>query len=282
MSTKTSSFGTGKRESHDSSAFYARFDKFEPSKDDTINPIPNKTLDQIYAHSSETMPELPDSSVALVVTSPPYHAGKDCDDDLSFDGYLDNLWETFAECHRILQPGGRIAINVAGLGRSPYIPLGTFVDAMALELGFLPRGQILWVKGEGASGSCAWGSFMSPSNPTLRDLHEYVYVYSKGRFDRVPKGVSTISKADFLAWTLSVWKIQPERATRVGHPAPFPIELPHRLIQLYTFEDEVVVDPYIGSGSTAIAAKQDGRHFVGYDNKQEYVDLALKRIREET
>lgn len=278
MGTKTSDFGVGKRESHDSSQFYARFGDFKPSKDTEITVLPKDELNQIYVQSSEDMSQLPDSSVALMVTSPPYHVGKEYDSDGSFDEYLDMLTNVVEETERVLQPGGRMAINIAGLGRSPYIPLSTYVDAIAIELGFLPRGQIVWVKGKGASGSCAWGSFQSPSNPTLRDLHEYVLVYSKGRFDRVVKGEATISKEDFMASTLSVWEMKPESAKKVGHPAPYPVELPRRLIELYTYKDEIVLDPFMGSGTTALAAIQTGRHYIGYETSQDYVDLAEKRI----
>lgn len=276
--TETSDFGSSKRESHDSKKFYDRFEEFKPDKTGKPVDFPASLRNQIFVHSSEHMTEIPDNSVALMVTSPPYNAGKTCDDDLTFDEYLDMLVNVMTETYRVLEPGGRAAINIAGLGRSPYIPMSTYIDAIATEIGFLPRGHIVWEKAEGASGSCAWGSFMSASNPTLRDLHEYILVFSKDRFDRSKSGKSTISKADFMAWTLSIWKMRPESAKKIGHPAPFPVELPHRLIQLYTYEGDTVLDPFMGSGTTGVAAKKLGRHYVGYDNKQEWADLAQKRI----
>lgn len=224
------------------------------------------------------MSELPDNSVSLMVTSPPYNVGKDYDMDLTLNEYLDFLKRVLKETQRVLVPGGRVAFNVANLGRKPYIPLNGLVASMATDLGFLMRGEIIWVKGKGAGGSCAWGSWMSAGNPTLRDLHEYVLVFSKQSFKRPIKGVSTITREDFMAATTSVWHIPPESARRVGHPAPFPVALVERLIQLYTFEGDTVLDPFMGSGTTAVAAVQSDRRFVGYEINPEYVSLCDERL----
>jgi DNA modification methylase len=277
-STATRHFGAGNRENHDASAFYDRgLAKPEFSKDKTVNTAPE--VDRIWAHSAEAMTELPDSSVALMVTSPPYNVGKDYDGDTSFAEYIELLTRVFAETHRVLEPGGRAVINVANLGRKPYIPLAAHVTMLMTErLGYFMRGEVIWRKGEGASGSCAWGSWLSAANPTLRDLHEYCLCFSKGRMDRVRKGVNTIERDDFLAATLSVWDIPAESARRVGHPAPFPVALPRRFIELYTYEGDLVLDPFMGSGSTAVAAVETGRHFAGYDLDRVYVELAQKRI----
>jgi DNA modification methylase len=146
----------------------------------------------------------------------------------------------------------------------------------------LMRGEIIWDKGGSASASTAWGSWQSASNPTLRDTHEYILVFSKGNFrrDKLEGREDTISKDEFLEFTKSVWKFAAESAKKIGHPAPFPIELPYRLIQLYTFGGEVVLDPFMGSGQTALAAIKSGRHFVGYEINKAYSDLAQARIHE--
>jgi DNA modification methylase len=149
-----------------------------------------------------------------------------------------------------------------------------------LNTGFLMRGEIIWNKAASASASTAWGSWQSASNPTLRDVHEYVLVFSKGSFRR-PRGEDkrdTISREQFLEWTKSVWTFPAESARKVGHPAPFPVELPYRLIQFYTYAGEVVLDPFMGSGQTALAAIKAGRRFVGYETSAEYVALAKARI----
>ena len=282
MPTSTRRFGAGNRESHDSSAFYARGLAAQDFSDDTtLADAPE--VDRIWCHSAESMTELPDNSVALMVTSPPYNVGKDYDTDESFDDYLGLLERVLAETRRVLEPGGRAVVNVANLGRRPYIPLAARITAMMIDrLGYFMRGEIIWKKAEGASGSCAWGSWRSPANPTIRDTHEYCLVFSKGRMDRVRKGTATIERDEFLAATLSVWDIPPESARRVGHPAPFPVALPKRFIELYTWADDLVLDPFMGSGSTAVAAVETGRHYVGYDTDPEYVALAEKRVADVT
>ncbi len=280
--TSTSSFGASRRERHDASAFYRRgLAAAAFSSDDELAAVPEAVLDRVHLHSAEAMSELPDNSVGLMVTSPPYHVGKDYDGDGSFEEYLGMLERVFAEVHRVLEPGGRAAVNVANLGRRPYLPLSHRVGAIMDELGFHMRGEIIWRKARGASSSCAFGTWLSARNPVLRDVHEYVLVYSKGRMGRVRTGTSTIGRDEFLRDTLSVWEIPAESAQRVGHPAPFPVELPRRLIELFTFTGDVVLDPFMGSGSTAVAAVATGRRFVGYEIDAGYVDLAKERLQAE-
>jgi site-specific DNA-methyltransferase (adenine-specific) len=228
------------------------------------------------------MSELPDCSVHLMVTSPPYNVGKEYDEDLSLDDYLAFLQRVWKETWRVLVPGGRMCINVANLGRKPYIPLHAFITEQATQLGFLMRGEIIWNKAASASPSTAWGSWKSAGNPTLRDVHEYILVFCKQTFKRQNpfKRENTISKEEFLEYSKSVWNFTAESARKVGHPAPFPVELPRRLIQLYTFENETVLDSFMGSGQTAIAAVKSGRHYVGYEIDQKYIDLANVRIQE--
>jgi site-specific DNA-methyltransferase (adenine-specific) len=280
MATSTASFGASKRESHDSSAYYARRmvrTAVEGVMGD-VSDAPANVLDRVFVQSSESMNQLPDNCVALMVTSPPYNVGKDYDDDLALDEYLDLLRRVFTETYRVVEPGGRVAINVANLGRKPYLPLNHLVGVLLTEVGFLLRGEIIWRKAKAAGGSTAWGSWQSAKNPTLRDVHEYVLVASKASFKRERSGDDTITKEDFLEATMSVWDILPESARRVGHPAPFPTELPRRLIELYSFAGDLILDPFLGSGSTAIAAVQTGRHYVGYETDVAYAKLAEKRI----
>ena len=284
--TKTSSFGTNARISHDSSSYYNSrlYTELSHSADEAdighVNPFPDGLKNSIILGSSENMDEIPDNSLHLIVTSPPYNVTKEYDDDLSLDEYLRLLYEVFTESYRVLVPGGRACINVANLGRKPYIPLSDFISMMMREIGFHMRGEIIWNKGAGAGVSMAWGSWKSASNPVLRDVHEYILVFSKGSFSRKKptNNGDTIEKDQFMEWTKSVWTMNTESARKVGHPAPFPVELPYRLIQLYTFQDDVILDPFMGSGSTAIAALKSDRCYVGYDVEAEYIELARERV----
>lgn len=295
--TSTSAFGVSRRENHDASGFYGRFTPPAVSSDAEVHP--EKAIDKLIVGDARRMGEVPDASVALVVTSPPYFAGKEYEETLGRSGvpatyldYLGLLRDVFAECVRVLEPGGRIAVNVANLGRRPYRSLSADVIAILQdELRLLLRGEIIWVKQRGSTGSCAWGSFQQPGNPVLRDLTERVVVASKGRFDRaVPArsrarlglpSESSMTREDFMEDTLDVWEIPAESATRVGHPAPFPVELPARLIDLYTYRGDLVLDPFLGSGTTAVAALRAGRHYVGYDLDGSYVHMAEQRVADE-
>ncbi|MDE0376440.1 MAG: site-specific DNA-methyltransferase [bacterium] len=294
--TATSAFGSGRREGHDSSAFYDRFPSPGISDDERVEPAPGFDQPRAIVGDSRDMRHLPDNSVALVVTSPPYFVGKEYEQAVagrrvpeSYMDYLGLLREVFAECVRVLEPGGRMAVNVANLGRKPYRSLsGDVTGILQDDLGLLLRGEIIWTKARGASGSCAWGSWCSPANPVLRDVTERVVVASKGRFDRAlsrsqrqAAGLphrATISPDEFMDATLDVWEIRPASATQVGHPAPFPEELPARLIRLYTYEDDLVLDPFMGSGTTLVAAAEANRRGVGYDIDPAYIDLAEARL----
>ncbi len=283
--TSTSGFGAPGRVSHDASRFYASrlYAGVEAGSavEYSETALPEAALDQLFCKSSEQMSEVPDQSVHLMVTSPPYNARKDYDQDLNLQEYLGLLGRVWQETLRVLVPGGRACINVANLGRKPYLPLHSYIIEQMEQLGFLMRGEIIWNKAGSASPSTAWGSWRSPANPVLRDTHEYILVFCKQTFSRKIKDrESTLTRDEFLEWTKSVWTFPAVSARKIGHPAPFPEELPHRLIQLYTFKGEVVLDPFAGSGTTCLAARRSGRRFVGYDTSPEYLELARKRLAE--
>jgi modification methylase len=282
--TQTKSFGSSKRENHNADAFYQSrmYEGKRGAKTAAVleNPLPAEVENQLFCRSSEIMAELPDASVHLMITSPPYNASKVYDDDLSLQDYLSLLRRVFAETYRALAPGGRACINIANLGRSPYIPMHMYVIEVMLSLGYLMRGEIIWDKGPTAGISTAWGSWKSPTNPILRDTHEYILVFSKDSFSRKkPAGQEgTIDRDAFMRDTKSLWQFRSESAKRVGHPAPFPEELPNRLIHLYSFENDVVLDPFCGSGTTPLVAYKLGRRYVGYDLQPEYITLAERRL----
>jgi DNA modification methylase len=283
--SQMSSFGTSKRESHDSTAFYSRklyeAASINEKLEEFCNPLPANILDRVLLQDSKNMSNLPDSSIHLMVTSPPYNVGKEYDENLDLDSYFDLLDSVFRETYRVLVPGGRVCINIANVGRKPYIAYHKFVIDSMLQAKFLMRGEIIWDKGAGAGSSTAWGSWKSASNPTLRDVHEYILVFSKQKFSRdAVLRKSDISREEFLEYSKSVWRFNPESARRLGHPAPFPVELPLRCLKFYTFRGDIVLDPFCGVGSTCLAAMESGRHFVGMDNNPGYVRKASKRIRE--
>jgi site-specific DNA-methyltransferase (adenine-specific) len=296
--TSTSNFGAGRRESHDARAFYERFEKPEITDDETV--VAPYEIENPFQHGdARHMAAIKDGSVALVVTSPPYFAGKQYEEELERDGipssyaeYIGMLEAVFAECKRKLEPGGRIAVNVANLGRKPYRSLSAdVIDILQNRLHLLLRGEVVWRKGEGSAGNCAWGSFRSAANPGLRDITERIVIASKGRFDRATNRAqrsrlglpaqNTVDADEFMAATLDVWEIPPESARRVSHPAPFPIALPERLIRLYTYENDLVLDPFLGSGSTLVAASRLGRRYVGYDLDAQYCEIARRRVTDE-
>ena len=284
--TKTSSFGVNGRYNHDSSSFYNSklYNGFDlPKKVEYFQEeIAEDKLNKIYCKSSENMDEIPDNSINLMITSPPYNVGKEYDNNLTISEYRKLLENVFRETHNKLATGGRACINIANIGRKPYIPLHSLIIDIMLNIGYIMRGEIIWDKSASAGGSCAWGSWQSASNPVLRDVHEYILVFCKDSFSKKKVKVKkdTISRDDFLSWTKSVWTFPTESAKKIGHPAPFPLELPHRLINLYSYENDVVLDPFAGSGTTCLSALQNNRRYIGYDNVEEYVDLAINRISE--
>lgn len=284
--TKMKSFGTSSRLGHDSTEFYSRNIYLnadtEVKKHEQENVLPNNVIDQLFCKSSESMEEIPNNSVHLMITSPPYNVGKEYDENLSLEEYRKLLRTVFKEVYRVLVVGGRACVNVANLGRKPYIPLHSYIIEDMAKIGFFMRGEIIWNKASSAGTSTAWGSWMSATNPSLRDIHEYILVFSKGNNGRLKheEKKSTILKEEFTEYTKSVWTFPAEQARKVNHPAPFPIELPSRVIKLYTFQGDVVLDPFMGSGTTAIAALKNKRHFVGYDLNEDYVKTARKRIKE--
>ena len=284
--TKTSRFGVSKRESHDSSDFYSSrlyLDMPKESKEiGEENLIEEKFLDQIFCKSSENMEELPANSVHLCITSSPYTVGKEYDEDITLQEHLNFLRRVFSEVKRVLVPGGRFCINLADLGRRPFLPIGAYVSLILIDMGFLLRGEIIWRKIGTSGSSTAWGSWKSASNPVLRDCHEKILVCCKDTFKRNSKDkISTITRDEFLESTMSVWDMSPASAQHIGHPSPYPIDLPRRLIQLYSFQGDIVLDPFMGSGTTAVAAIKTGRRYIGYEIDENYIRLSDERIKKE-
>tara|TARA_B100001996_G_scaffold24813_1_gene19224 strand:+ start:118 stop:954 length:837 start_codon:yes stop_codon:yes gene_type:complete len=268
--------GSGSRK-----GFVSEFQNDLERKDTSKNNT-SKIKNKIINKSSENMEELDDNCIALTVTSPPYNIGKLSDVEMSDEDYWKMIEKCFKEVYRVTESGGRLVVNVANLGRKPYIPFSDKYTELLINIGFIMRGEIIWQKSKGANANFAWGSWLSASNPVIRDIHEYCLVFSKESMTKASKGSSTIEKEEFMDSTLSIWNIPPARAKKIGHPAPYPIELVERFIKLYTYEEELVLDPFIGSGTTAIGAINLNRNYIGYETNEEYVKLTNKRIKEET
>ena len=250
--------------------------KFETQSENNKSKINNKIINK----SAENMSELVDNCVSLTITSPPYNVGKLSDLDLDEKKYWKLMQKCFQEVYRVTESGGRLVVNVANLGRKPYIPFSNQFTDMLIKLGFIMRGEIIWQKSKGANANFAWGSWLSASNPVIRDLHEYCLIFSKESLNRNKDGESTIDKEEFMDSTLSIWNILPAKAKKVGHPAPFPEELVDRFINLYSYKKELILDPFMGSGTTALAAINSDRKYVGYEVNKEYCELAAIRIKD--
>jgi len=227
------------------------------------------------------MKDIPDKSIDLVVTSPPYNVGIDygvCKDALSYDDWLDWLDKIWDECLRVAIDGGRICINCNDTGRNPYYPSHCDI-AIRLRKKWYMMGIIVWDKMNCLSNT-AWGSWKSPSAPSLRSRQEYIIIAGKGdKFLRKENAeADNFENREFLNLTAEIWSFVPE-TNRDIHPAPFPVELPHRLIKLYSYKQAVVLDPFCGSGTTCVAAKLLGRNYIGIDISPEYCKIAEARLR---
>jgi len=236
----------------------------------------------ICADVLDALADLPPDSAHLAVTSPPYNLGVEYDnhrDELSEEHYLQWTKKVWGECQRVLRVGGRLCINI-GENKRQNIAHPTFSAFIqqCTELKMLYRGTIIWNK-HSAAKHCAWGSWKSPSNPHLVPRHEYIIIFSKGQYklDGNRQDVD-ITAEQFMEYTRSVWNFGTESKKRVGHPAPFPLELPERLIQFYTFRGQTVLDPFAGSGTVGVACKKLGREYILIDNSPEYCKLARARI----
>lgn len=241
----------------------------------------------ICGDALETLKVLPSDSIHLVVTSPPYNLEKpytNHSDGLAYDAYLQWTGEVWRECTRVLVSGGRLCINIGENKRQniTYPTYSAFIQ-QCIDLKLLYRGTIIWNKNSAAK-HCAWGSWNSCSNPHLVPRHEYIIVFSKNTH-HLPGRVADcdLSKdgKEFMEMTRSVWNFGTESRTKIGHPAPFPVELPKRLIKFYSYVGNIVLDPFAGSGTTGVAAKKLNRSFVLIDNSSEYCELARNRIEQE-
>jgi DNA modification methylase len=247
------------------------------------NNLPIELQDQIVLGDSEIwLKQLPDNCVDLIFTSPPYNFGLDYGehkDGVDWNLYFDKLFKIFNECIRITKYGGRIVINVQPL-YSDFIPIHHIISNFFMKNKMIWRNEILWEKNNYNAKYTAWGSWKSPSNPYLKYTWEFVEVFSKGDLKH-PGDPSNIDITDreFKDWVNAKWSIAPERSMKqFGHPAMFPEKLAERVIKLFSFQNDLVLDPFNGVGTTTKVAKKFNRHFIGLDISEDYVKIARKRL----
>lgn len=257
-------------------------------------PYYHDDLVDIYNADSTDLSFLPEQSVQLVVTSPPYNLGKDygtARDDAAYFGYLEWVQSWCRELYRVLQPGGRLCLNIPldinlsfddGKKRnaSKQPVLADFTQLLVRDLGFVYNTTILWLEGN-ISRRTAWGSWLKASDPWVNTAAEAILVLSRDRRKRDGRGkISDVNREEFMDWTLGLWTFNGQNTSQHGHPAPFPEELPRRLILLYSFRDDVVLDPFVGSGTTCRVAKNLGRRSIGIDVSSRYCGIAADRCRQ--
>jgi len=245
-------------------------------------------INKIYNESNLlTMDRIPDSTIDLIVTSPPYNVdlGNNKYNKNPYDLYNDNkehkdyiMWlETiFTKLYQKTKSGGRCVINI-GDGQNGRVPTHSDIIQMMTKIKWLTMAIIIWDKNN-VSSRTAWGSFQSPSAPSFPTPFEYILVFSKDSRKLQEKGETDITKEEFIPWSLSKWSFTGENLKKLGHPAAFPVELPLRCIKLFTWKGSLVYDPFMGSGTTAVACLKTGRHYIGSEISLEYCDLAARRI----
>lgn len=261
--------------------FYVKPETFSTSN----NELPAKYVNQIICGDSEIiLKELPENCVDLIFTSPPYNFGLDYDttaDGISWEKYFAKLFAIFTECIRVLKFGGRIVVNVQPLF-SDYIPSHHLISNFFMEQNLIWKGEILWEKHNYNCKYTAWGSWKSPSNPYLKYTWEFLEVFAKGTLKKEGKLENIDIKAEeFKKWVVARWSISPERKMeQYCHPAMFPEELAYRVIKLFSYKNDVVMDPFNGTGTTTAVAWKTGRRYLGIDISPDYCETARRRLLE--
>lgn len=225
------------------------------------------------------MSKMESESIHCIITSPPYNVGlnyNSYDDNKEYQLYLDFMEKVFIQSFRVLSKDGRMIVNI-GDGKNGSIPTHSDFIQIAKKIGFQVLTTIIWNKNT-TSNRTAWGSFMKASSPSFPRCFEYILVFRKSN-KLIRKGVSTISKEEFIQWSNGHWNMNTEKLKKVGHPAAFPLQLPERCIKLFTYEEDVILDPFMGSGTTAIACVKTNRKFIGFELDKQYFNLSIERIK---
>jgi DNA modification methylase len=248
------------------------------------NKLPEQFLNKIILGDSEfVLKQLPDNCIDLIFTSPPYNFGLDYEnhrDGVDWEKYFEKLFSIFKECIRVLKYGGRIIVNVQPLF-SDYVPIHHIISNFFMENKLIWKGEILWDKHNYNCKYTAWGSWKSPSNPYLKYTWEFLEIFCKG--DLKHEGddkMADITADEFKKWVYAKWDIQPEyNMKKYGHPAMFPEELVERVLKLFSFKGDIILDPFNGVGTTTAVAKKLSRNYLGIDISKEYCKKAEERLK---
>ena len=259
--------------------FYAEGHNFSTKN----NKCPEQFLDRIICGDSEQiLKELPDNCIDLILTSPPYNFGLEYENNYDshyWENYFKKIEKIFAECIRVLKYGGRFALNVQPLF-SDYIPTHHIFSNFFMKNKMIWKGEILWEKNNYNCKYTAWGSWKSPSSPYLKYTWEFIEIYCKGDLKKPgSRDKIDITAEEFKDWVVAKWSIAPERRMKeYGHPAMFPEELARRVLKLFSYQDDIILDPFNGAGTTTVVAKKNNRRYVGIDISEEYCKVAQDRI----
>jgi len=229
-----------------------------------------------------TTKEIFNESIDLIVTSPPYNVGVNYNshnDGLSYEGYLNFSEKWLSRCFKWLKDDGRFCLNIPlDKSKGGQQSVGADLTTIAKQIGFKYHSTIVWNEGN-ISRRTAWGSWLSASAPyVIAPVELIVVLYKKNWKKTSGSRKSDISKEEFMEWTNGLWTFSGESKKKIGHPAPFPVELPRRCIKLFSFVGDTILDPFVGSGSTLIAAYLNNRKAIGIEIDKQYCELAKKRL----
>ncbi|HUH78554.1 MAG TPA: site-specific DNA-methyltransferase [Methanoregula sp.] len=236
--------------------------------------------------AQRSLRRIPDDCIDLIITSPPYNFGHSyaqdpTDDTREWNEYFGKLMAVWEECGRVLRPGGRIAVNIQPLF-SDYVPTHHLISRQLGSLGLLWKAEFLWEKNNYNAKYTAWGSWKSPSMPYIKYTWEFIEVFDKETHKKTgAREDIDITAGEFKEWVLGKWSFPPEiRMKDFNHPAMFPEELPRRLMKLFSYRNDIVLDPFNGAGTTTLVALKNRRRFIGIEISRQYCTCAMKRLEE--